>query len=101
LLHIWGKWSQTERMKYREAVREALSRHISAIQRSVTQSKAGDSSPRGRRPFLVLWGLLAVSLLSEVVAIALLMHLVDLSLSLMELWAELARKHLEIVLSDP
>jgi hypothetical protein len=26
-------------------------------------------------------------------------HLVDLSVSLMELWAELARKHLEITLS--
>jgi hypothetical protein len=38
-------------------------------------------------------------LVVEVVLMFIAFYLVDLSLSLMELWAELARKHLEITLS--
>lgn len=42
-----------------------------------------------------LWGLL----LADVVSLLALAYMVDLCLSLMELWADLARKHLEITLS--
>jgi hypothetical protein len=35
----------------------------------------------------------------QLVLLALVAHLVDLSIALMELWTELARKHLEITLS--
>ena len=41
--------------------------------------------------------LLGISL--QYIAIAVIVQLVDLSLSLMEVWAELARKHLEVTLS--
>jgi hypothetical protein len=40
-----------------------------------------------------------VGFLVQVVLTVLMWQLVDLSISLMEVWAELARKHLEIVLS--
>lgn len=42
-----------------------------------------------------LWALL----LADVVSLLVLAYMIDLCLSLMELWAELARKHLEIMLS--
>jgi hypothetical protein len=41
-----------------------------------------------------------LGLVVQVVLVWLAGLLVDLSLSLMELWVELARKHLEIVLSE-
>jgi hypothetical protein len=41
-----------------------------------------------------------VGLVVQVVLVVLASMLVDLSISLMELWLELARKHLEIVLSE-
>lgn len=44
--------------------------------------------------FLVIAGLLV-----QVVLTVLMWQLVDLTIALMEVWAELARKHLEIVLS--
>jgi hypothetical protein len=40
-----------------------------------------------------------VGFLVQVVLTVLMWQLVDLTISLMEVWAELARKHLEIVLS--
>jgi hypothetical protein len=43
--------------------------------------------------------LVLVGFLVQVVLTVLMWQLVDLSISLMEVWAELARKHLEIVLS--
>lgn len=49
---------------------------------------------RYMRVFLVITGLLV-----QVVLTVLMWQLVDLTISLMEVWAELARKHLEIVLS--
>jgi hypothetical protein len=39
-------------------------------------------------------------LVVQVVLTLLMWQLVDLTVSLMEVWAELARKHLEIVLSE-
>jgi hypothetical protein len=41
-----------------------------------------------------------LGLVCQVVLVVLAGALVDLSLSLMEVWLELARKHLEIVLSE-
>jgi hypothetical protein len=52
---------------------------------------------RGRR--LAYLALAALGLLVELVLMFVAFYLVDLSISLMELWAELARKHLEITLS--
>lgn len=46
------------------------------------------------RVFLVITGLVV-----QVVLTVMMWQLVDLSISLMEVWAELARKHLEISLS--
>ena len=56
----------------------------------------------GRRR--VLWKALGVAsillgLAAEIILVLVTCYLVDLSLSLMELWAELARKHLELTLS--
>lgn len=42
--------------------------------------------------------LLLVGILGQIVLLLVASYLVDLSVSLMELWAELARKHLEITL---
>ena len=50
-----------------------------------------------RLPWRIL--LLLVGLVVQVVLTVLMWQLVDLSISLMEVWAELARKHLELVLS--
>lgn len=46
-----------------------------------------------------MWLLLLVGLAGELVLMALVYQLVDLTLSLMEVWAELARKHLELTLT--
>jgi hypothetical protein len=54
--------------------------------------------PLWRKWILVLMWLLG--LVVQVVLVGLAGALVDLCLSLMELWVELARKHLEIVLSE-
>lgn len=68
--------------------------------------KALASSPTLARAFL--WPLLVrywrvvlvlVGFLVQVVLTVLMWQLVDLTISLMEVWAELARKHLELVLS--
>lgn len=48
------------------------------------------------------WGILAlwaVGLIAQAVMLVMLAELVDLCISLAELWTELARKHLEITLS--
>lgn len=54
---------------------------------------------RGRGRSCILTALALLGLVVEVVLVLLAFYLVDLSISLMELWAELARKHLEITLS--
>lgn len=58
-----------------------------------------------RRPFQspAVWScirilLLLVGLVCQVVLLCLAAYLTDLAVSLMELWAELARKHLELTL---
>ena len=53
-------------------------------------------SPEGRRSLLRIAGLLALSV--QIVLVLLVQQLVDLSIDLMEVWAELAAKHLEITL---
>lgn len=56
----------------------------------------------GRRRFnprvLLLCGAAVLTLVVEAVMLWLLAEMIDLCISLMELWAELARKHLEITL---
>ena len=44
------------------------------------------------------WALLLLGLVVQVVLLWLAGYLVDLAISLMELWADLARKHLELTL---
>lgn len=63
-------------------------------------------TPTHRRAFVRLAvarymrvSLVITGLLVQVVLTVLMWQLVDLTISLMEVWAELARKHLEIVLS--
>lgn len=48
---------------------------------------------------LVAYLVCSVGLLAQLVLLLMAGYLVDLSVSLMELWADLARKHLEITLS--
>lgn len=57
---------------------------------------AGRHSSR-RRPWL-LFGAVVLTLVAEGVMLYLLATMIDLCISLMELWAELAAKHLSIVL---
>lgn len=65
----------------------------------------GPTPPVTRAFARPLWGLVAwrlvmvVGALMQVIMAWVCYELVDLSLDLMEVWAELARKHLEIVLS--
>jgi len=53
---------------------------------------------RGRGRACILLALALLGLLTELVLMFIAFYLVDLSISLMELWADLARKHLEITL---
>lgn len=50
-------------------------------------------------PLVAKWLLLLLGFAVQFIVIAMVYELVDLTISLMELWAELARKHLEITLS--
>lgn len=58
----------------------------------------GASLLSGRRLLVVLFGV--VGLVAQMFLLSLAWELWDLSMSLMEVWAELARKHLEIMLSE-
>jgi hypothetical protein len=51
-----------------------------------------------RRLPCILWAVAVLAFLGEVVLLLTAAYVVDLALSLAELWAELARKHLEITL---
>ena len=53
---------------------------------------------RGRGRACILLALALLGLAVELVLMFIAFYLVDLSISLMELWADLARKHLEITL---
>lgn len=61
-------------------------------------ARAGAALSPERRASTVGVVLLLVGLVVQVVLASLAGYLVDLSLSLVELWADLARKHLEITL---
>lgn len=52
----------------------------------------------GRRRLVLMWLLMIVGLVVQLVMILVAAYLVDLAISLMELWADLARKHLELTL---
>lgn len=77
---------------------------LTTLARCIRIALAGSPSPvraflctavaRYWRVALVMSGLLV-----QVVLVFLMWELVDLTISLMEVWAELARKHLELVLS--
>lgn len=65
----------------------------------------GFLAPKGLRAFVRLhrslvatWLLLLLGLTVQLVVVSLVWTLVDLTISLMEVWAELARKHLELTL---
>jgi hypothetical protein len=53
---------------------------------------------RHRRPCILGAGA-ALVLLSQIVLLCVAFYLVDLCIALMELWAQLARKHLELTLT--
>lgn len=53
---------------------------------------------RVHRALVAHWLLLLVGFAVQCIVIGIVWELVDLSISLMEVWAELARKHLEITL---
>lgn len=73
-------------------------RTLAVAGRPLVQRVAGlFHSPRARA--MSVHVLLLVALLSQAVALLVLGYLVDLSISLFELWADLARKHLEITMS--
>jgi hypothetical protein len=71
---------------------------ISARARPVTPIFwSGLCAALGRFPWRIV--LVVVGLVVQVGLTLLVWHLIDLTVSLMEVWAELARKHLEILLS--
>jgi len=79
-------------------------RELTRPQRS--ERVPGRRAPTAVRAFVrppwkrvVLWLMLLLGLAVQLIVVALVYQLVDLSISLMELWAELARKHLEIILT--
>jgi hypothetical protein len=79
--------------------------HLRVVQWA-SERVAGILPPRGLRPFVrlhlrgfLVWLVVLLGFLGELVLMYLVWQLVDLTISLMEVWAELARKHLEITLS--
>lgn len=81
---------------------------LSTVERTFWQHWARVIVPRltralvlARHPLvklIVVRAMLLVGLLVQVVLLLVLAYMIDLALSLMELWADLARKHLEITL---
>lgn len=67
-----------------------------ATVRVLTLLRTVCQSPRARRS--VAWLVLLVGLVVQAVLLLTAAYLCDLALSLMELWADLARKHLELTL---
>ena len=77
-----------------------------AARHGVRERVARVFSPMGTGPFVRLWisrywrlVLVLLGLVVELVLMFMVWQLVELCISLMEVWAELARKHLEITLS--
>lgn len=92
-------------MKYLRYAHEACRPLLAEISSRVYRWVAGRlASPRhaGRRSSFWRWLLVCsavvLTLVAEAVMLWLLAEMIDLCISLMELWAELAAKHLEIVL---
>jgi hypothetical protein len=80
-----------------QRTREGSARH------GVRERVARFNFPRSAGPYVrlharafVLWFLLAAAAAAQLVALYALGELIDLCVSLMEVWAELARKHLEL-----
>lgn len=81
---------------------------VTALWRWISARVAAGLAPKEQRPhratrprrWVRVLQLVAAALavLIEVVALLVLGYMIDLCLSLMELWAELARKHLELTL---
>ena len=83
----------------------AASRFLLGVWRSVRQRAAGLCSPKtgrrrlaGKGRLLIAWAGIIVGLMVQLVALWFLGEMIDLCISLMEVWAELARKHLELTL---
>lgn len=92
-------------MRYLRYAHEACRPLLAEITRRVYQWIAGRLPPpgwAGRRPLrwrrLLVCSAVVLTLVLEAGMLWLLAELVDLCISLMELWAELAAKHLEITL---
>jgi len=80
--------------------------HTEPAGQQASERLARTSFPRRAWPFVRLpwplvakWLLLLLGFAVQFIVIAVCYQLVDLSVSLMEVWAELARKHLEITLA--
>lgn len=67
---------------------------LSTARVTLARSRGLFSSPVVR--FALSWSMLLLGLVVQVVLLWLAGYLIDLAISLMELWAELARKHLEL-----
>jgi hypothetical protein len=80
----WAVWAWTRK-------------HVAAL---VAPNGERPHRVKPRRPWLRILNVVAIvlALVIDVVALYVLGYMIDLCLSLMELWAELARKHLEITL---
>ena len=92
-------------MKSGEEPTGSGSRHTDPTRQQASERVAGLFPPWRSRPFVRLhWKRISVVLLvllgflGELVLRYLVWQLVDLTISLMEVWAELARKHLELTL---
>jgi len=79
--------------------------HTESAGQQASERVARTSFPRRAWPFvrlhwarLAYWLLLLLGLALQLILVAVVNELVDLSISLMEVWAELARKHLELTL---
>lgn len=91
-------------LPYEHAKNVAL---IVVIARAIRQRVAGlfpkrpaTVAPAPGRRLAFAWAGIVVGLLGQLVLVWLGWQLVDLCISLMEVWAELATKHLEIVLDE-
>jgi len=69
---------------------------LSTARAALARSRGLLSAPMVRLTFA--WAMLIVGLLVQVVLLWLAGYLIDLAISLMELWADLARKHLELTM---
>lgn len=79
--------------------------HTESAGQQASERVARISFPRRAWPFvrlhwarLAYWMLLLLGIALQLILVAVVNELVDLSVSLMEVWAELARKHLELTL---